>query len=389
MLLWLTTAAMAAETRSDDFRSYLDQARFFIKREWHEDAAEQLELAVQTEDGRQDPEAWFLLAKVRYELCDLAGARDAAEQARLNSNDPQQFNQTHELLAFYRESFGFVELTGARGGLTTELSLQLESTLFDPDLKNYFNKLSAKLAGQSVVLPHSLGLPTGSYTINGAFVNIEAGETSHLEPALYGASANQLQAMELEIGLGAGRWLGEENLGLTPQTEVSLGFPLGPMSLGILASWAPQPFQDRSGVGVLAPLGLTGGIRLGFEVQGLQPLVLRPSLVGRVGAVPGLELTCRDGDVWSCARNAEANPRYVYATAMAAVGGLELAVLYQDRSRGRGLGGGLKLAADVASGQLPGAGQAVLPDRNVQFIVEEQAWSGTSLRGLAVISYGF
>lgn len=389
MLLWLTTSAMAAETRSDDFRSYLDQARFFIKREWYEDAVEQLEMAVQTDDGRRDAEAWFLLAKVRYELCDLVGARQAAEQARLNSDDPQQFSQTHDLLAFYRESFGLVELTGSRPGLETELSLVLESTLFDPDLKNYFNKLSERLSGVSVALPHTLGLPAGSYTINGVFVNVEAGEVLSLEPTLYGSGSNKLQSTELELGLGGSRWLGETSQSLAPTTEVSLGIPAGPMTLGILATWAPQPFQDRSGVNVFAPLGLTGGIRVGFEVQGLQPFVLRPSLVGRFGAVPGLELTCQGGEVWSCARDAEPNPRYVYATAMVVTGGLELAMLYQDRSRNSGLGGGLKLAADLAAGQLPGAGQAMLPDRNVQFIVGEQGWAGTSVRALGVLSYRF
>ena len=55
-------APVQALASDEDFRSYLDQARFFLRKEWYADAREQLEKAVSTQDGKLDPEAWFLLA---------------------------------------------------------------------------------------------------------------------------------------------------------------------------------------------------------------------------------------------------------------------------------------------------------------------------------------
>jgi len=67
--LLLTVCALAQEPAAQsDFQAMVDQARFFLKKDWYQDAAGELEAAVATEDGRLDHDAWFLLASVRFEL---------------------------------------------------------------------------------------------------------------------------------------------------------------------------------------------------------------------------------------------------------------------------------------------------------------------------------
>ncbi|MEQ1567986.1 MAG: tetratricopeptide repeat protein, partial [Myxococcota bacterium] len=125
-------AVEPAPVSSADFRSYLDQARFFLRKEWYDDAREQLELAVSTEDGKLDAEAWFLLAKVRYELGDLQGARFAADRALVHSQDDEQARQTHELLTWLDQKFGYVTLDAPYDGVRAIVEVELQSTIFDP-----------------------------------------------------------------------------------------------------------------------------------------------------------------------------------------------------------------------------------------------------------------
>jgi hypothetical protein len=392
---WLPVAALAdddpALASSEDFRSYLDQAKFFLRKEWYEDAREQLERAVGTEDGKLEAEAWFLLAKVRYELGDLQGARFAADRALVHSQDDAQTQQTHELLSYLDQKFGFVTVDAPYDGVSTLLEVQLESTIFDPDLKVWLNRLQRTLA-EPVVLPYELGLPAGSYTINGEPVEVAAGSRQLVTPKV-GSGGGLAQSVQLEIGLGATGFAGGsfQQLIPAPTAEVSLGVPLGPLAVGVLGAWVPQPFTTLAGTLEADPLGWNAGVRIGFELPRTQPVVVRPSVTWRIGQTPGLEVGCAEaGAGWSCSRDAEVRQLYVYSVGLQHQVGAELLIEYLDRSRSSGFGGGVKMATDGLLGAYPRAGTAVAPSGEITYEVEApRAYVGLTWRLLAVLSYGF
>ena len=89
-LIWLVATAAAQD---GDFRSYVDQARFFLRKGWYEDALVELEKARAHPDGALDPEVWYLLANVRYHLGDVPAAKRAAEKAHSQSRTEAQLQQ--------------------------------------------------------------------------------------------------------------------------------------------------------------------------------------------------------------------------------------------------------------------------------------------------------
>ena len=381
MIILLTSVVLAAEPGepvlpAQDFRSYFDQARFFIKKEWYRDAKEQLELAIGTEDGRLDPEVWFLLAKVRFELGDLVGARYAADRALVNSRDDDQARQTQELLSFFEQKFGYVTVVAPYDGMSTTLSITLESTIFDPDIKVWLNNLVASLS-EPVVLPYELGLPAGSYTINGESVDITPAGHASISPKLRGRAPGSLQVIEIEIGLGGTGVIGKpgENLVMAPTTELSVGRPFGIVVIGLGAAWMPQLYTTAVGGLNVAVGGFNGSARVGIDIPGLQPFVLRPSLEYRLGMLPGLELACANttaeapAPTWTCSPGSPVEELFVYTSGLTHAAGLELAALYQDRSRGNGLGFGVKLGGGAAFATLPKEASAVGPEGPLDFSV--------------------
>lgn len=385
----LVLAAFATDP-AEDYRGYVDQARFFLKKAWYADARAQLELAVASEDGRLDPEAWFLLAKVCYELGDLARAHHAADRALVNSRDPDQARQTHELLQFFAERFAFVTVEAPHDGIASFLDVELRSTILDPDLKAWLAKVDAALA-DPVVLPYTVGLPAGRYAINGVEVEVASGEHLAIEPPIRARAGRTLQVVEVELGLGATTAIGREVAHLlpAPTTELSVGLPIGPVVLGAVADWQPQPYTTRVGALLVAPPGWGAGARLGVEVPGTQPLVVRPSLAARWRRLPAFELACA-GEPWICAPDAEVRQLYVYAPSGVLAAAVELAVVYQDRRRRSGLGAGAKVSSELWVGRLAPDGEAV-GEGAVAFVVPADArgWRGGAVRVLATVSYAF
>ncbi|MBX2796150.1 MAG: hypothetical protein KTR31_00735 [Myxococcales bacterium] len=417
MITWLFTVAMASDT---DPQSHVDQARFFMRQGWNEDAAAELEQALRTEAGATNPEVWFLLSKVRYELCDLDGAEQAAEKARENSADPQEFSQTHDLLAFFREQFGRVELTSDKQGTKLQIELSLESTLLDPDLKNYINRMLVRLEKEPVTLPHTLGLPTASYLINDQFVQVDAGQTHALalvkknkgskgtkggnrrrsrdtapdrardkppKAPKQGRIAPQPAQIstELEIGAGTTAWMGT-NLPAAPASELSINVPVGPLLISPLVVWSPQPYRDQLDEARVSASGVFAGVRAGVPLQIVGPLMVRPALVGRAGLVPGLEVGCQQGEdaPWSCARTTDPQAHYVYTTATAGSVGADVGAFY---AADQPWSVGLRVAADVGFGRLPSAASALSADGAVDFVVPSPGWSAPSLRALLAFAY--
>jgi len=357
--LLLTLAFAQETTESVDFRGYVDQARFFIKRGWYDDAEEQLELATATEDGTLDPEAWFLLAKVRYERADVSGARYAADRALVNSRDDDTTRQTRELLAFFEEKFGTVMLEGPQEATATLLDVELTSTLFDPDLRVFFNTLKDRVREEPTVLPHGLGLPAGSYTINGAEVEVTAGERAPLVVPLQGTRSTVLQTLQVELAAGPSLWFGPDagHLLPSPSAQLSISAPSGPWVFGATLDWVPTLTQANSGAFAFGAAGLGVGGRVGFELPGTQPIVVRPSVGYRVFSLPSLEAACAvDGTQATCG-NAEPQ-LYVYGKGLAHGPLAEFTVYYQDRRKRSSWGAGIKTIGEVAFATLPATSRA-------------------------------
>ena len=397
LLVAISPVAVAAPpaTPDGDFRSYVDQARFFMKKSWYADAAEQLELAIRTEDGTLDPEAWFLLATVRYKLAQLSEAREAADRALVNSRSADQTRQAEEFLNFLDEQFGIVELTPPRPGVATRLHVELKSVIFDPQLKEYFTQLTGRLE-EKITLPYALGLPAGSYAINGETIEIEAGGQAAHDVAIRGGGPTGLQLLEMETSFGVQALFGEATSLPVPMPQLELGLsqPFGLFFAGAMASWTIHPIRTPGGI-LVAPNGWSAGAKLGVHPGSQELLSLRPAIAGRYGAFPGIRLGCDRGSAPAeCALPSGAEgTRDAYAVGRGAMVGGELAVLYGDRTRRHGLSAGLKTAVDGLWGSLPEEG-ALLDEaggegRSYRIVSEDRSWSAVGLRVHFTVSYSF
>ncbi|TNE89108.1 MAG: hypothetical protein EP330_11760 [Deltaproteobacteria bacterium] len=310
-MIWLTL--LVAFAQDPDFRSHLDQAKFFAKRGWMEDAREELDKAITSEDGRVDPDVWWLLASVRLELGDLAGAEAAAEKAQTYARDEELLHAASALATFLRESFGTLRIDSDPGGLTTRLELATEASFADPAVAAYVARVVATSAEQGTRLPVDLELPVGAFAVNGIAAEVAANEvhTVTLTPAQLLAPAGS-QLWRIDVALGAQSWVGvSPSLGpVAPSAALGLRRLAGPLSLAVTATWHPQPFArvDKNPVYGAASASLDASVGASLRA----PFgVWTPALGYRVGSVAGAELACSSTD-WSCATDGPSD-LYVYA----------------------------------------------------------------------------
>lgn len=351
MIAW----APAAHAEPDaDYRSYVDQARFFLKKGWTEDAREQLELAVATDDGRLDPEAWMLLAKVAYDGHDLGRCRAAADRALVQSRTPDQERQARELLEFVDAQFGTVVVHGAQDGATGRLRLELVSLQLDPDLQAWIDAVAAAVA-RPVVLPYVLGLPAGEYRLNGAPFTVAAGGAGDVSPPLGRVDWRSTAVEVTASGLGTfGSRAGD--LLPAPIGGLRVAVPLGAFDLGLGATVGLQPWSTPTSA---ATLGTTfSGIgHAGWVVPRTGAFFVRPAVTADVARAPGFGVPCAGGPrAFACDPASPVEQLWVYPPGLAWGGGGELTVSWQDRRRPRSVGIGLQLAGGVRSVAVPAGG---------------------------------
>lgn len=338
--LWSALAVAApGEEVAVDYRGYLDQARFFVKKGWYPDAAEQLELATRHPDGRLDPEVWFLLARVRYALADLDGARDAAERALTMSRDEAQAAATTEWLEFLARSFGTVELTGPRPGLTARVSLELKGTLLDPELKACLARAQERLA-EPVELPLRLGLPAGyRYVVGDTEVEVAAGEVRSVSVAVQRAA---VQRVEVPLSLGVGSWVNPDFGARYPAPTMELGVvvPVGAVVAGARGGLVAQVWETGSLSGFALPASLTA--ELGADARPERAIGVRMGGALRWTRVPGHAGGC--GPAADCAASA--------TTDAALVPGAWLAVPVRDPNRASGVVVDLRVVGERGWGPL-------------------------------------
>ncbi|MCO4743418.1 MAG: hypothetical protein KC912_01430 [Proteobacteria bacterium] len=357
----ITLFLAAAFAQSPDFRSHLDQARFFVKRGWAEDALDELESAIKTDDGRIDPEVWWLLAQVRLELGDLAGAETAAEKAHSYARSEEQLHSAAALASFLRDHFGTLRVDSNPGGLQSSLRLSREQALVDPAVAAYFERLVTESAANATRLPVDLELPVGEYTVNGKTVRIAPHEvhpvTLAADQLIAGRTASQLFRMDGAIGVQSWLGLSDAHGPAGPQLEVGVRRLAGPIALGASIRWAPQPHARRDVAPVYGVGAIGAGLRIGMPVVTTAG-VWTPAVGYRLSVVPGVEIAC-DSPSWQCADSDSAD-LWVYTNAWVHSPFVELGFEFGDAMRNNRWSPGVRASGELALGQLPAQGTAKL-----------------------------
>jgi hypothetical protein len=379
-----------------DFRGHVDQAQFYIRKRWYADAERELLAAIALPDGRLDPEAWFLLAQVRTERTDLPGAREAAHRAWSYARDDAQLQAASSLATWLDREFGVLRLDALHMGVTANVDIQLESTIFDPDLKLFLAR-THEARGRRYVLPTSLGLPAGTYRVNGQQVEVPGGGEASVTLSgrdLRRGVQGALQRSQLEVDLGALVWVGQDTSHLlpAPTAQIAWSQPVGRVVFGVLTDLGAQPYQTLEGdLGVsLASASL--GARAGFELPRTRPLVIRPSVGWRTLTVPGMAAPCREGAA-GVVCGSQVDPQLViYTVGRAHAPFLELQVDYLDRMRARSWGVGVKGSVERAFGTLPAYGTARWPGEDTSFpytLTDDTRFTALGIRVLADVSMAF
>jgi hypothetical protein len=344
----LVFAAPAGPTSaSRDAATHVAQARLSIKKGWWEDAARELDLALAAPDGPRSFEAHWLRAKVAWELVDYDTVLRMATAAQPLAPDEDKRGEAAQLATLCQSSMGVVVLSGPRG--QSAVKLGLPAVIFDPELKRYAERAAERL-GKGADFPLRLGLPAGSYTVNGVAVEVAAGAQSTVEvagkPIVKAETPNPTR---FEVAGGV-ELLGESDATFTlapaTLTEIGLTHPVGPLIVGLSGELRWASYLSDGGTLYRAPLAGGGGLRVGVDLLPDGPLTVRVAGALRVGPQDGLRLDC--DPTTACSGETRG---------LAVVPGLELSADHRPVS-GERLGMGLRVGVDehlfLGEGSAPG-----------------------------------
>ena len=266
---WIALPALVAA--KDEAQTHLAQARLYMRKQWFDEAAAELEQATQTPAGATNAEVWWLLAQVRYELLDAKGAMDAARTAAGVASDPGEASQAQAYADWIETSFGLVAIAAPQPGVQSRLQLDRESLLLDPELKRFVDRVALEWTHPQP-LPMQIMLPSGDYKIQGTPVRAEPGETTELVlpmGSLGQAGFAALQVTRLEVSSGVGMLLGERVDHMRPSWELELGVtqPLGAWLVGLVVDYSLRSYQVQDRGTTRQPQALTLGTRVGRELM--------------------------------------------------------------------------------------------------------------------------
>jgi hypothetical protein len=376
-----------------------DQARLFIRKGWHEDAARELEAALATPEGQASFEVHWLLAQVSWELSDIGTAAEHARIAAGLAPGPDEEAACWQLVQDIDATFGSVRVGGPQDGTRSRLQLESTSTQFDPELKRFIAKKTLALT-EPVELPVVLWLPGGTYLVNGQEVTVAPGREAALQlpPSALGARGlASLQVLRVEIGGGFGVLLGARVANLRPavESELTVVQPLGRLLLGATFDKSFRAYEVDGYASARSPLALGGGVLLGTEVLLGGPLAFRPTLGYRYGLLPGLAFDCRESQGGlACAPElpgGDATDR-LYATARTHTGTLQLALDWREGGRVNAVGLGVRAALDQVLGRVPGedtgarVGSDGEPGAEIATTVQDGDFHATGIRILVNLS---
>lgn len=376
----------------------LAEVKLFLKKHWYDDAARELRQILQTPAGQQSYQAWWLATEVAWQVLDIDWAEQAADRAAELAPDDTARARAKALADSERREFGWLKVTAPYPGMVSRIQVELKSTLFDPELKRWVNRAARRLHERSP-LPVRIGMPAGTYVVNGHEVTVSAGEEALLALPMSAIGAKGLAALQvtrLEVSPAATVMLGQRVSNLSPSfgIQASLSQPLGRLLVGAMVEAGPQRYLALDTSAGPASLTWAAGARIGTERFAASSLSVRPSVTVRYGQVPGIALDCvHAGSTWTCsAPTLTGAPLRVHAIGHSIAPGLELALDYRDAGRTTAVGTGVKLAVEHHFGTLPSRSVALLyQDPAIRFAwsTADTTWRATAFRMAANLSFAF
>jgi hypothetical protein len=388
--------AFVLAARAGEYEVHKSQAELYAKRGFYADARAELALAMDTPEGRTDPELSWTAAQVAWELQDVEAAIEMAERTARFASDDEVREHATAWAQNLAETFGFLTIDGPYAGMASRLQLDPRSTIFDPELKRYLNKLAVRLR-ISTDLPVRIGVPAGEYLINGETATVVAAEEATVTLPLRamgsrGMAAVQVARIEIAAGVSAPFSHRADNALPSPEVEIGLTEPLGPVTVGVAVALLAEAYRAEGSV----TRSLGGGsiaARVGREVVLQGPVSLRPGVVARAGWLPGVPYRCdSSGEAWSCAPAAEAPglSSTVYATARVAGIGGEMLLEYRQAGRTTSFGTGVRVGVEQLFGTVPSQAEAVLPDgSSIAWTAIDRTVEMTAVRMLGQVAVVF
>lgn len=374
--LFFTSPALALDPTISDYRSHVDQARFFIKKGWLEDAYTELMAAVSDPNGKLDAEIWYLLSLLELQRCDLVAARRAISTAQTHARDEEQLQQ---VIALQQEmSSGYGWLTLPKSYPKKAVSIQSISPIFETSAKEFYHRVQIR-ARESKSLPLSVALPSGMYEIDGTSVTVSENETVPSAPPK--TTKNKPIKAYVFTGIGTGSWFSQDSphLGSYGLVEGALGLQRTPFIAEFGARWTPQSFTQADGANNVQWDAFDISIRAG--IQGERGKYAIQWLIGtRAVRLQPLELFCtteNNIDTGCALRDGDA--AFIYPKVWAF--GLFTSIRLE---RTISLGAlGVALAPEYALGRAPASGTArfVAESSEIQYVVESQSRSWRSFGG--------
>ena len=396
---WLLLAWVGL-AEAQDAEHHVHQARLFVKKQWYADAAEELEIAVQLDDGEDSYEAWWLLAQVRYELLDAEGAAEAARQATELTRDPEEALQAQQLAEWIDATFGVVVIEAPYESMSSRIQLERSSMLMDPDLKRFVDQLALQWT-KPQPLPLRAALPAGEYLVQGHAVSVGTGldeTTLELPMSSLGESGfAALQVTRAEVAMGAGLWLGQrtEGLGSSLDAQVGVTQPVKGMLAGLVLDYSVRSYSVEGYGSVRHPATWTLGARVGKELMVSGPLAVRPMVGYRYGYLPGVPFECQEsatGAICVPPGTLSSEPDVlVYAVGRAHIPFAELSVDWRRAGRTTATGLGVRVIVDQAFGRVKSPAEAEIQgsDGVIEYTTTEPGWTTTGLRMMANFSHAF
>jgi hypothetical protein len=140
--------------------------------------------------------------------------------------------------------------------------------LLDPEQKSWLDTTHERLA-EPVVLPYALGLPEGSYTLNGQPFQVAPGVPTTVTLQTLDQDTRHL---ELAVGLGVLGLLSDSTSHLfpSPQLDLTLVLPAGPMDVALHSQVGVQSRETPDGQLAVSSVG-------GMQLAGLIPIGSGPT----------------------------------------------------------------------------------------------------------------
>jgi hypothetical protein len=387
LAIWTPILSYGSDMSANaDFRSHLDQAKFFVKKGWLEDAKMELEKATADPNGQLSAEVWYLFATVQLQLCDLAGAQHSAARAHTHAKQTTQLMAAEQLTRFLTTQFGWVKIDIVGADAIGSIRLTSLSPILDTELKQYFNRIAQKWTSEGP-LPHRIGLPLGKYRLNGRDIDVVPDQPVVIQ-LFYGdqeeASDKRLPQNQIRfhLGTGGGAWAGRRTRYLKGFAKLETGIQYSTRRLfaELSLQWTPhaESRQDGSSRWQAGSAGIS--LAAGFERPLNEIFLVQAFATYRLSILQPVEFGCTQAP-HQCGTDA-GTTQYVYPSSVAHIPGAGASLMAFPS--GGILGFRATFIAEYAVGRIPSAGTAESLETGTLFEYEveskERHWSSWGVR---------